>query len=121
MREIKLRETLPSHYFSYLYLLIFGSIILLLPISSKYIEYRYVFSWSMYNGSWEYEKYLVVSTDNTKQKSFTRSEIKELYGKKLLPYGEKALIEICKEDLSILSIERLGKNPIEVECKRQKP
>ena len=71
-------------------------VIILKPLHSITISFDYHFSWSMYNGSWVPESYLIQFED--KQRSYTRAQLQSQYSglKELLPYGVSALRLICR-------------------------
>jgi len=97
--------------------LIFGMlVILVLPSSSKFISYRYVFSWSMYNGAWVHENYSLNYIDQTLSKTLSRDEVLDKFDINLLPYGLKPLKILCERENLLESITRDGRFPIEYYC-----
>ena len=100
-----------------LMVLIFGVLVIFaLPTSSKFVSYRYLFSWSMYNGAWVHEKYTLSYIDPTLSTTLSRSEAIDKYKVNLLPYGVKPLEIFCKDDNSLKSVERDGKFSVKYYC-----
>ena len=91
-------------------------VMLIVPGYSKFISYRYVFSWSMYNGAWVHEYYLLNYDDSTESKKLLREDVLRNYKLKLLPYGLKPLEMICQSDKLLKSVERKGEYPIAYTC-----
>mgnify|MGYP000203045325 CR=1 FL=1 len=97
--------------------LILGMLVILgLPTSSKFFTNRYVFSWSMYNGAWVHEYYLLNYDDSTESKKLSREDVLRNYKLKLLPYGLKPLEMICRSDKLLKSVERKGEYSIAYTC-----
>jgi hypothetical protein len=84
-------------------------VMLIVPGYSKFISYRYVFSWSMYNGAWVPEEYRLSFLSPSRQIILTRNELAFRYGIRPLPYGKNSLLEICRTVPGLDSIERIGK------------
>ena len=100
-----------------LMVLIFGALVIIaLPTSSKFVSYRYLFSWSMYNGAWVHEKYTLSYIDPTLSSTLSRSEAIDRYKVNLLPYGIEPLKIFCNDDRSLKSVERDGKFSIKYYC-----
>jgi len=97
--------------------LILGMLVILgLPTSSKFFTNRYVFSWSMYNGAWVHEYYLLNYDDGTESKKLSREDVLRNYKLKLLPYGLKPLEMICQSDKLLKSVERKSEYSIAYTC-----
>ena len=84
-------------------------VMLIVPGYSKFISYRYVFSWSMYNGAWVPEVYRLNFLSPSQQITLSRDELHSRYGLSPLPYGKSSLLEICQTVPGLDSIERIGK------------
>lgn len=84
-------------------------VMLIVPGYSKFISYRYVFSWSMYNGAWMPEEYRLSFLSPSQQLTLTRNELASRYRLSPLPYGKSSLLEICQTIPGLNSIERIGK------------
>jgi len=97
--------------------LIFGVLVIFaLPTSSKFVSYRYIFSWSMYNGAWVHEKYTLSYIDPTLSSTLSRSEAIDKYNVNLLPYGIKPLKIFCDNDEFLKSVARDGKFSVKYYC-----
>jgi len=100
-----------------LMVLIFGVLVIFaLPTSSKFVSYRYLFSWSMYNGAWVHEKYTLSYIDPTLSSTLSRSEAIDKYNVNLLPYGIKPLKIFCDNDKFLKSVARDGKFSVKYYC-----
>jgi len=100
-----------------LMVLIFGVLVIFaLPTSSKFVSYRYLFSWSMYNGAWVHEKYTLSYIDPTLSSTLSRSEAIDKYNVNLLPYGIKPLKIFCDNDEFLKSVARDGKFSVKYYC-----
>jgi len=116
MNTPSIRSILPKSLPS-LMVLIFGILVIVaLPTTSKFISYRYLFSWSMYNGAWVHEKYTLNYTDQDTSRTLSRSEVIEKYNVNLLPYGIKPLKLFCDNDRLLKSVERDGRFSVKYYC-----
>jgi len=98
--------------------LLFSLTIILPPSSNFLFEFHYEFSWSMYNGTWAEEKYVIKKSSDVNVRTLTRDEIIKTFklSKYFIPYGTKNLKIICKYDSEIKSIERIGLMPVTFKC-----
>lgn len=116
MHSASVKRITPKSIIGKLVLILGMLVILGLPTSSKFFTNRYVFSWSMYNGAWVHEYYLLNYDDSTESKKLLREDVLRNYKLKLLPYGLKPLEMICQSDKLLKSVERKGEYPIAYTC-----
>ena len=116
MHSASVKRITPKSIVGKLVLILGMLVILGLPTSSKFFTNRYVFSWSMYNGAWVHEYYLLNYDDSTESKKLLREDVLRNYKLKLLPYGLKPLEMICQSDKLLKSVERKGEYPIAYTC-----
>lgn len=90
-------------------------IIIALPVTSKFISYRYVFSWSMYNGAWIHENYSF-HYEGEPSEILTRDAVLNKYKIDLLPYGLKPLQLICQKEKTLKFVQRNGEFPATYNC-----
>ena len=103
------RSYFPNSIAGRVIIITFILVMLTVPGYSKFISYRYVFSWSMYNGAWVPEEYHLIFRSPSQQITMTRNELASQYGLSPLPYGKSSLLEICETIPGLDSIERIGK------------
>lgn len=87
-----------------------------IPASSKFVSYRYLFSWSMYNGAWVYETYQLTLVDSDTVITISRKDLILKYNFRPLPYGKDSLREICGKDNEIKKVQRLNVFQDKLEC-----
>lgn len=91
--------------------------IVFLPFSSFTLKFRYEFSWSMYNGGWQYEYYRIQRYNMNAAFVMGRQEVMQKYSFLfLLPYGNDGLKRICREDKGISKVTRYGRYSLEQSC-----
>ena len=116
MRPFSVKEFLPKSIAGITVLIFVMLVIIGLPSSSKFVSYRYVFSWSMYNGAWTHENYYLYFVGETSPKTFSREEVLTKYNVKILPYGLNHLKLFCEREVFLNSVERKGKFPATYNC-----
>ena len=89
--------------------------ILALPMTSKFVSYRYVFSWSMYNGAWVHENYSF-HYEGGPLEVFTRDGVLDKYKIYFLPYGLKPLQLLCQKERTLKFVQREGEFPATYYC-----
>ena len=109
MDKVRERNFLPNSTAGRLIIVMAILVMLVVPGYSKFISYRYVFSWSMYNGAWVSEEYRLIFLSPAQEIYLTRSELASRYGLSPLPYGKNSLAETCQSISGLVSIERIGK------------
>lgn len=87
-----------------------------IPASSKFGSYRYLFSWSMYNGAWVHETYQLTLIDAHTVVTISRKDLILKYNFSPLPYGKDSLREICGKDNRIKQVKRLNVFQDKLEC-----
>ena len=116
MNTPSIRSILPNSLPS-LMVLIFGILVIVaLPTTSKFVSYRYLFSWSMYNGAWVHEKYTLNYIDKGNSRTLSRNEVIEKYDMNLLPYGITPLKIFCENDRLLKSVVRDGRFSAKYYC-----
>lgn len=116
MLPFPVKKLLPKSIAGITVLIFVMLVIIGLPSSSKFVSYRYVFSWSMYNGAWTHENYYLYFIGEISPKTFSREEVLAKYNVKILPYGLDPLKLFCEREVFLNSVERKGKFPATYKC-----
>jgi hypothetical protein len=110
-----MRYHIPKTQVGRFFTFVIVSAMVIIPGSSKIGTFRYSFSWSMYNGSWSYESYVLLTRDN-KFVVKNRNEILRITNTHILPYGSQPLKKICKTFLNVQSVTRIGRFNQNITC-----
>jgi hypothetical protein len=95
-----------------------SSLIIFPPLNSFFFNFNYRFSWSMYNGVWDYEYYKIYWKKDLKDSVYSRGEVIKIFDfpEYFHPYGLKYLKAMCDLDPDILQIQRMVIMPVDYTC-----